>query len=71
MASSERRYIHIDVVKREPISYERACTQVRAMAASGEDNALSSNVARTLTRIADGMDERVKANAVDTGAGTE
>jgi hypothetical protein len=41
---------------------EQACAQVRIMAASGEANALSSAVAQTLTRIADGLEERANAD---------
>ena len=69
MSGSERRYIHVDVIERRSISYEQASAQVRAMAASGEDNALSSSVAQTLTRIAEGLEECAKAEGAHRGAG--
>jgi NMD protein affecting ribosome stability and mRNA decay len=67
--SSERRYIQIDVCQRTPISYEEACVQVRAMAASGEDNALSSNVSQTLLRIADSLEKMAQAKDSSKVAG--
>lgn len=69
MSGAERRYIHLDVINRQSISYEKAAEQVRAMAASGEDNALSSSVEQTLTRIAQGLEECAKAKQFARGAG--
>ena len=69
MSGSERRYIHVDVIERHPISYEKASEQVQAMAASGEDNALASSVAQTLARIAEGLEECAKAKGAGRGAG--
>ena len=69
MSGSERRYIRVDVIERHPISYEKASEQVRAMASSGEDNALTSSVAQTLTRIAEGLKECAKASGSTRGAG--
>lgn len=66
----------IEPLTRTPLTLEQASQQVRAFAASPgpEDNALSSNVAQTLARIADGMEDRAtkgknKADRAEVGYG--
>jgi len=71
MSGAERRYVAIDVTRRTPITHQQASEQVRTFAASPEveDNALSSNVAQALVRIADGLE--AKSNGKSNGKSNE
>ncbi|KAI8108415.1 hypothetical protein M9434_006441 [Picochlorum sp. BPE23] len=65
---SERRYIHVRVLKREPVAFKDAAELVKGMV-TNEDTALPSNETQTLLRIAASLEEleQLKLAPIDSG----
>ncbi|WPT14278.1 hypothetical protein PSENEW3_00000408 [Picochlorum sp. SENEW3] len=65
---SERRYVHVRVLKREPVAFKDAAELVKGMV-TNEDTALPSNETQTLLRIAASLEEleQLKLAPIDSG----
>eukprot|EP00889_Picochlorum_renovo_P008647 jgi/Picre1/35677/NNA_003138.t1 len=65
---SERRYVHVRVLKREPVAFKDAAELVKGLV-TNEDTALPSNETQTLLRIAASLEEleQLKLAPIDSG----
>jgi hypothetical protein len=62
---SERRYVHLEVLAREPINWGAAANLVRSFAEK-DDNALGTNETHTLAVIVEALEEEEKRRVCNT-----